>query len=311
MHANDITLKQLRALAAIVRAGNLSAAANVLNVTPPAVSTQLKLLEANAGGTLLSRGPAGQVALTPEGQEFLTAIARIERALQTCVEKVTALRAGHAGHVSVGVVSTGKYFAPGLIKHAREAMAGVEFALKIGNRGQILEALEDESIDMAIMGRPPRAPVSQALALGNHPYVLIAPPGHRLAGRERATYRDLDGELFLGREPGSGTRILTDRFIARIGEDVGVQTMELGSNETIKQGVIAGLGIAIISAHTVAAELAGGRLVTLKLPGLPIMRQWYLIRPANARPGVAATAFETFLKDLGGSYLPAIPLEYL
>lgn len=299
-----ITLKQLRALAAVEDAGSLTAAAQVLNVTTPAVSTQIKLLEANIGGALLNRGPNGQVNLTPAGREVLGATNRIERALISCAMRVSALRSGQTGQVDIGVVSTGKYFAPGLVKRAKDALPGVEFHLHVGNRDQIRAALEDESIDLAIMGRPPREPRVDAIPLADHPYILIAPPDHRLANKPNIRMKDLDGETFLCREQGSGSRILTDRFVERLSDVIWVNSMELGSNETIKQGVIAGLGVAIISGHTVAAELEAKRLIHLRMHGLPIVRQWYLVTPAGKTPAPAAFKFQEFLLNLGGDYLP-------
>jgi len=302
-----ITLKQLRALAAIDQAGRLAAASETLNVTAPAVSIQLRSLEDHVGGQLVLRGPGGHTSLTEEGKVVLKAAHAIEQTLARCEEQVTALKEGKAGKVAIAVVSTGKYFAPGLIKKAQTAMPGIEFSLKIGNREQTRRALTEGAVDVAIMGRPPREPPSEVIPLGNHPYVLIAAPDHPLAKADSVGQSDLLDQLFLCREPGSGTRILTERFIDQVGDGYPVRTMELGSNETIKQGVMAGLGIAMISAHTIAHELQSGRIVTLKLPGLPIMRQWFLIRPMAEPPSYATLKFEEFLKQEAGAFLPYLP----
>lgn len=307
VHEKAVTLKQLRALAAVVRTGSLTAAAEALSVTPPAISTQLRTLEQNVGAALMRRGGDGRNAPTAQGLELLAATQRVETALALCFRRIEALNAGHAGFVALGVVSTGKYFAPGLVAQARAALPGVEIGLTVGNRAEIIEALTGGSVDLAVMGRPPRAPAVRDDVLGEHPYVLIAPPGHPLTGRCDITPEELLEETFLLREPGSGTRILTERFLDRIGDGRPWKSIELGTNETIKQAVIAGLGVAVISAHTVAPELESGRLEAVRAPGLPIMRRWFLIHRADAELTPAGETLRRFIHGLGGAFLPAIP----
>lgn len=309
IHEKSITLKQLRALAAIVRGGNLSAAAGLLNVTGPAVSTQLKLLEANFAAELMRRGPDGRIAVSAEGEAVLAAADQIEAALELCFRRVKALKAGKAGHVSLGVVSTGKYFAPGLVALARKALPEIEIGLTIGNRGEIIEALRSRRIDLAVMGRPPREPAVEADVLGDHPHILIAPPGHPLAAGGGVAPDAVLAETFLSREPGSGTRILMERYLDRIGGGRPYQMIELGSNETIKQAVIAGLGIALISAHTVVAELETGRLAAIPLDGLPIMRQWFLVRRSGESLSPVCGRFQEFVLGLNGAFLPHLPAQ--
>jgi DNA-binding transcriptional LysR family regulator len=151
--------------------------------------------------------------------------------------------------------------------------------------------------------------------LGEHPYLLIAPPGHPLAGPGPGgcdiSSEALLDETFLMREPGSGTRILTERLLDRIGEGRPYRSIELGSNETIKQAVIAGLGIAVISAHTVVAELETGRLDTIRAEGLPVLRRWFLIHRADTELTPAGEALRQFIGDLGPAFLPTIPARRL
>lgn len=302
-----LTLKQLRALTAIVDAGSVTAAAGLLHVTPPAVSTQLRGLEEIVGAQVLHRGPDGQIGITPIGEELLATARRVEHALDLCFRRVTAMRAGLAGHVSVGVVSTGKYFAPGLVARMKRTHPEIEVGLKVGNREEIIDMLARGAIELAIMGRPPVSPESVCDELGEHPYLVIAPPGHRLAGHRRVDPAEILDETFLCREEGSGSRILMTRYLDRIGEGRPYRVVEMGTNETIKQAVMAGLGIAVISGHTVVPELEAGRLVALPLEGMPIMRNWYLIRLAETAMSPVAAAFRRFLLDLKGDYLPRIP----
>ena len=307
VNGKAVTLKQLRALAAVVQTGSLTAAAEALSVTPPAISIQLRTLEQNLGARLMRRSRDGRNAPTAQGLEVLAAASRVESALALCFRRIEALNAGHEGFVALGVVSTGKYFTPSLVAQARAALQGVEIGLTVGNRAEIVEALSSGSVDLAIMGRPPRTPALREDVLGEHPYVLIAPPGHRLAGRCDITPEELLGETFLLREQGSGTRMLTERFLDRIGDGQTCRTIELGTNETIKQAVIAGLGVAIISAHTIAPELESGRLQALRAPGLPIMRRWLLIHRADAELTPAGESLRRFILGLDGAFLPAIP----
>lgn len=301
-----VTLKQLRSLSAIEAAGSLTGAAALLNVTVPAVSAQLRLLEENVKATLLMRGPNGKTSLTREGEVVLSSIQSIEKTLSNCIDKVTSFRAGTAGRVAIGVVSTGKYFAPALLVHAQNALPDIEFSLKIGNRNEIRQALIDETIDVAIMGRAPQEPPVEAIRLGEHPYVLIAKPRHRLAGLRQVSQDELAKETFLCRESGSGTRLLTERFIDEIGEGFAVKKIEMGTNETIKQGVMAGLGVALISGHTVAQELQTGHLTMLSAPGLPIFRSWFMIRRLENEGNPASLKFQKFLEAELGNLLPEL-----
>ncbi len=304
---NAITLKQLRALAAVNVRGSVTAAADMLNLTVPAVSTQLKQLEANMGAALLVRASDGKGSITRQGQKVLATIAQIESALDNCAKSIDSINSGKAGLVTLGVVSTGKYFAPSLVALAKKHLPDIRVDLIIGNRRRIISALENQSIDLAIMGRPPRYPAVESVALGNHPHILIARPDHPLIATRDISPERLLAETFIVREAGSGTRILMERFLDRVGEGRTYDQIEFNTNETIKQAVIAGLGIALISAHTVMDALASGRIVTINMPGLPIIRQWHLVRPINTDlPPVTEKVLE-FIIAQEGSFLPHLP----
>lgn len=302
-----ITLKQLRALAAFNQRGSITHAAQALSLTVPAVSTQLKQLEANMGADLLIRASDGRGMLTPQGQEVLATISRIEASLLRCRKTVAAISAGNSGFLSLGVVSTGKYFAPHMVALAKTVLPDIRIDLTIGNRQHIISALQDNSVDLVIMGRPPRFPAVEAVALGVHPHIMIAPPGHPLLRQKTITADQLLAETFVMREQGSGTRILMERFLDRIGEGAPYERIEFNTNETIKQAVIAGLGIALISGHTIMDGLKAGRIVAINMPGLPIMRRWYLVRPASARKTPVISKVHEFLVESEAKYLPRLP----
>jgi len=280
------TLKQLRAFAETVRQGSVTGAAHILNVTPPAVSLQLKLLEEMAGLPLLIRDERG-FRPTDAGQVVVDTAQRVEAVLRDGGEALRALRGGAHGTVHVGVVSTAKYFAPHALAAFRALHPEIELKLSVGNRDETAAALRNYDLDFAVMGRPPRDFAVEQERVGPHPHIVIAQPGHRLARRGDVTLDMLAGETFLTREAGSGTRSLTDQLIARMGHTPPI-AMEISSNETIKQAVMAGLGVALISAHTVAQEVNEGRLDIIHSEGLPVVRMWYVVRRAD-RPLLPAT----------------------
>ncbi|MGE4610278.1 MAG: LysR family transcriptional regulator [Paracoccaceae bacterium] len=304
---NAITLKQLRALAAVDERGSITAAADLLNLTVPAVSTQLKQLEANIGAELLVRASDGKGTITRQGLKVLATIKQIESALNNCAKTIDSINSGKSGLVTLGVVSTGKYFAPSLVALAKKQLPDIRVNLIIGNRRHIISALEDQSVDLAIMGRPPRFPAVESVALGDHPHIMIAPPDHPLVGTRDISPERLLAETFIMREAGSGTRILMERFLDRHGEGLTYDRIDFNTNETIKQAVIAGLGIAMISAHTVTDALTAGRIATIDMPGLPIVRQWHLVRPINAALTPVTEKVREFLITLNGSFLPHLP----
>ncbi|MCB1336188.1 MAG: LysR family transcriptional regulator [Maritimibacter sp.] len=301
-----VTLKQLRALSAVAGHGSITRAAEAIHLTPPAVHTQLRQLSENVGADMIARGEGGKMVLTTEGAVVLEAIRRIEVELGAAMRSVAELRDGKAGLVQLGVVSTGKYYAPRLVATLKELFPEIKVELIVGNRGQIIAALESRQVQMAIMGRPPRFPVNHSEPVGPHPHVLIAPPDHFLAGRSRIDAELLIDETFIAREEGSGTRILMERFLDRIGEGRIYDVTTMSSNETIKQAVMAGLGIALISQHTVVEELHSGRLVALDLPGLPIERAWYLITLADVPLSPAAQRIRAHVSGMKGSFLPQL-----
>ena len=271
----------LRALLSVAEHGSYAAAADMLGLTAPALHAQIRSLETLLGAPLLTRGPGGGSALTEIGERVAETGRAIDIQITRMADDVAALQAGRAGLVVLGTVSTAKYFAPFVVRRLRDTLPGVDVQLRVGNRQAVIEGLTAGRFDIAIMGRPPRVPAVEADIIAPHPHVLVAPADHRLAGLRDVPAAELYGETFLVREHGSGTRILATRWLDRIGEGFPFGQIEMDSNETIKQAVLAGLGLAILSQHTVMQELADRRLVTLALPGLPLMRSWFAVRVAD------------------------------
>ncbi len=301
-----VTFKQLRAIRAVAENGTLSAAAEAVGLTPPAIHTQLRILEENMDCKLVDRGGAQGARLTAEGQAVLRAEFTIHSALENCLQQVRALRDGQSGVVVLGVVSTGKYFAPGLVAMLQQHYPDIDVVLRVGNRDAIMRALQQQALDLVIMGRPPRSPVMETEVIGDHPHVMIAAPEHPLAGRRDISAQELLAQTFIAREEGSGTRIMMVRYLDRIGEGTPYRSIEMGTNETIKQAVIAGLGVALISQHTVTEELRSGRLMTIESAGLPIARKWFLLHRQDLRVTPAIATVHRFISELQGSFLPKL-----
>ncbi|MEE9272109.1 MAG: LysR family transcriptional regulator [Robiginitomaculum sp.] len=301
--SRDLTMKQIRAYAAVARTGSITKASEELFVTPPAISSQIKLLKSSVGFDILTREQNG-LKPTQIGLELLALYDQIDACVHIAAQRIEALKAGKAGSVSLAVVSTGKYFAPTIIKSFMNAFPNIDLNPIIGNRQIVLKALQDRSVDVAIMGRPPAKLDVVRHELGDHPNILIAAPDHPLAQYKRIDPKLLLSETLLLREPGSGTRMLARRFMEQIGEGIGYPTMQMNSNESIKQSVMAGLGIAMISEHTVMAELQSKRLVALEIKGLPIIRKWILVRPANVETSGATRSFYNFILENRSSLIP-------
>jgi DNA-binding transcriptional LysR family regulator len=206
------------------------------------------------------------------------------------------------GVLKLGAVSTAKYFTPSLLSAFAPAYPEVTIKFTVGNREEIVRQLAANEIDLVIMGRPPRELVTEAAPFAKHPLVIIAAPGHPLAARRRIALKQLGTENFVIREEGSGTRA----SMAHVFREQGVRfrtSMEVSSNETIKQAVMAGMGISFISMHTVSLELAAGKLVVLNVSGLPLVRDWYVIHLRDKKLSPIATAFREFLLKEGARIL--------
>src|SRR3954465_5021510 len=298
----ELPIRQLRALAAVHRDRSVTAAAKHLHLTQPAVTLQIRNLQELAGLPLIQRTSDGML-LTDAGREVLALSERIEAAIADCETSLEMMAGKTAGRISIGAVSTAKYFVPFMISGFSKLHPNIDVTLSIGNRQEIGTALGGYDLDFAIMGRPPADIDMDVRLIGDHPHVIIAPTSHRRARKSRLALSDLADETFLLREPGSGTRGLMEQLFetARIRPNLG---MAMDSNETIKQAVIAGLGIAFISAHTVATELDERRLTTPDVDGLPVVRQWFALARKDKVLLPPAQAMLDFLSTKGKQFLP-------
>lgn len=296
-----LTLRQLRTFTEVARRLSYTAAAHALHLTQPAVSMQVRQLEQAAGLPLVEQ-LGRRVHLTEAGRELLRYAAGISDLLREAEDAMKALQGVGGGELSIAVTSTAKYFAPGLLAEFRRRHPEVRLRLAVSNREAVVRALTENTVDLAVMGRPPRGLEAEAAAFAKHPIVVIAAPGHPLAGRRRIPLQALAGETFIIRERGSGTRNAMEHVFAERGFKAR-ETLEMSSNETIKQAVMAGMGVAFLSMHTIGLELRARRLVLLPVSGLPVMREWFVIHRKGKRLSPAAQAFKSFLLEQGAALI--------
>jgi DNA-binding transcriptional LysR family regulator len=304
MSIQHVSMRQLRVFEAAATLRSFSRAADALHMTQPGVSMHIKELETHAGLALFER-VGRKLFVTEAGQELLLRAREVLRSLKDAEEAFDGLRGLRRGRINLAVVSTAKYFAPRLLARFRENYPELEIRLAVNNRDAVIELLGTNDVDLAIMGRSPASLDIVAEPFAENPHIIIGAPGHRLAGRRRIAEAALSGETFIVREPGSGTRVAMQEFFdkRRLQLKVG---MEMASNETIKQAVMAGMGLSFISRHTVELELQTGRLIALDVRGMPLMRHWHVAHLAKKRLSPTAAAFKAFVLSKGPALL-AIP----
>ncbi len=297
----NVTFRQLRVFSEAARQLSFAEAARVLHLTPPAVSMQIKELETQVGLPLFDR-QGRQVQLTMAGEYVLVYARRILAGLKDAEDAVARLRKLEAGRLTIGMVSTAKYFLPQLLARFRAEHPGVEIRLASGNREQLVKMLQASEVDIAIMGRPPTELATRAEPFAAHPHGFVASPAHPLTRMGTLTPSQLAEHAFISREAGSGTRAALARFLddEHVTLDV---VMEMGSNETIKQAVMAGMGISFLSLHTLGLEFQHGLMSLLDVRGTPIVRVWNCVHMLSKLLSPAAEAFRYFLLEHGESQL--------
>jgi DNA-binding transcriptional LysR family regulator len=301
----DATVRQLRILVAVAKHLSLTRAAEELRLTQPAVSMQVKALEEMAGLPLVER-VGRRVALTEAGVEMVHHAKAVLQVLAEAEDVLAALRGLKAGRVSIAVVSTAKYFAPKLLALFSRQHPEIELKLAVNNRDTVVQFLVENEVDLALMGTPPHHLETTAFRFAKHPLVIVAAPDHPLAGERRIPVKALAAESFLVREPGSGTRAAMERFFAAHHVRPAATT-EISSNETIKQAVMAGMGLGFISQHAIGLELSVGQLVLLAVEDTPILRDWNIVHRTERRLSPAAAAFKQFVLREGRAFLASWP----
>ena len=287
-------LPQLAVFEAVARLGSFTRAAEELHLAQPTVSTQIKKLSDTLGLPLFEQ-IGKKVHLTPAGaalqagcRELFSAFGRIE-------ESLASLRGLEGGRLRLAVSTTGKYFAPRLLAAFVGLHPKIEVSLQIHNRQGLIDRLARNEDDLYIFANPPTEQEVVCQPILPNPMVMFARADHPLARQKRVPGAVLAAEPYLMREPGSGTRLVTYEFFDRAGIEPRVR-MELSTNEAIKQAILAGLGVSILSRYTLGLDTEQSQLAILDVEGLPIERQWQFVYPVGKQIAPAARAFMDFVR---------------
>jgi DNA-binding transcriptional LysR family regulator len=288
------TLRQLEVFEAIARLGSFTRAAEELHLTQPTVSMQIKKLT-DAVGLPLFEQVGKKVYLTETGRALHDFSRQIFDHFTRFEMLLANFKGLKQGRLRLGVISTAKYFIPRLLGPFCRDYPGIDVTMKVSNRERILERLQNNDDDLYILGQPPEGSDAVAEPFLANPLIVLAPADHPLAGEHNIPLKRLAEEPFLLREVGSGTRKAMEQLFARHHLKIKVR-MELGSNETIKQAVMGGLGLSVLSRHTLVLDASTERLAILDVQGFPIERQWYVAYPKGKQLSVVAAAFLEFLR---------------
>lgn len=297
-----LTLRQFRVFEAVARNLSFSRAAEELHLSQPGVSMQIKGIETILGLPLTEQ-VGKKIFLTEAGREVLHASQAITARLDDLQANLAQLQGIDSGRLNLAVTSTVNAVATDILVRFRGRHPGVSVHLDVSNRAEVLDLLAANRIDLAIMGQVPENLGLEAIRFMDNPLVVIAPPDHPLARKKKVSVDALAAESFLVREAGSGTRGAMERFFATRGLEIR-SSMEMSSNEAIKQAVQAGLGLGILSLQTLEMERALKRLAVLNVEGFPIMRHWYIVHRADKRLSPAAQAFKAFMLEPLADTLP-------
>jgi len=287
------TFRQLQIFESIFRLGSFTRAAEELFLTQPTVSMQIKKLTEGVGLPLFEH-VGRNVEPTEAGKELYQAVKQVFSVLSNLEMKIADLQGLKQGRLRIGVITTAKYLAPEILGQFSKEYPGIDLALKVTNRDRIIERMYANEDDLYIMGQAPDGELEvESYEFAPNPLVVMAPRDHHLVGKKNISLETLSEEPFIIREPGSGIRDVTLRMFQEKGLQPNIR-MELGSNEAIKHTIVGGLGLSVLSLHTLALEGANGPVALLDVEGLPIMRNWYLVHPKGKELSLAAQAFLEF-----------------
>ena len=297
----NATFRQLRVFNEVARHLSFARAAEKLFLTPPAVTMQIKELESHVGMPLFDR-QGRKVSLTTAGEYMLVYARRILATLKDAEDAASRLVHAQAGVLTIGMVGTAKYFMMQLLAQFKERHPGVEIRLETGNRDQLVKMLENNDVDVAVMGRPPSELKTRAEPFAAHPHVFVSSVNHPLALQESISPEDLREHEFIVREQGSGTRAAMEKFFSEV-RITPKMPLQVSSNETLKQAVMAGLGLGFVSKHTIGTELAHQHIAVLNVEGAPVVRAWNLVHTQSKMLSPMAEAFRYFMLEQGERYL--------
>ncbi len=292
-----VTLRQLKVFEAVAAHLSYTKAAQELYLSQPGVSMQIRQLEENIGLPLFEK-LGKKIHLTEAGRELHRYGRNIFAELEEMEEVLESLKGVNRGRLDIAVASTINYFAPRALGAFSRLYPAISLTLEVSNRERLKRMLQENEKDLVLMGQPPKEIDLEAEPFMDNPLVVIAAPDHPLAGERGVSQERLAGERFLMREPGSGTRLAMERFFEERGLTLR-PGMQMTRNEAIKQGVRAGMGLGVVSLHTIELELETGRLAIVDADGFPLRRKWFLVHRKGKRLSPSAQAFRDFLLQEG------------
>jgi len=287
------TLHQLVVFEAVARHGSFTRAAEELSIRQPTVSSQIKQLSSAVGLPLFEQ-IGKRLYLTDAGKELLATCQNIFEKLENFEMKVADLKGTKQGSLSLAVITTAKYFVPRLLGRFCRQFPGIDVSLSVINHQEITRRMLENQDDLYILSQPPAEIDLVTQPFLDNPLVVVANRDHPLARKKNIPIHQLNGEAFIMREQGSGTRSAVEKLFAQHNIDVKVK-LELGSNEAIKQAIAGGLGISVLSEHTLIWEGPISELVILDVQHFPIERRWYVTSLGGKQISVIAHAFKDFL----------------
>jgi DNA-binding transcriptional LysR family regulator len=288
---NQATLHQLKVFEAAARHSSFTRAAEELFLTQPTVSMQIKQLTKSVGLPLFEQ-VGKRIYLTEAGRELFATCKQIFDTIAQFEMKVADLKGLKQGQLRLAVITTAKYFIPRLLGPFCQLYPGIEIALQVTNHEGIMERMAGNQDDLYIMSQVPEHLDVTFQPFLENPLVVLAPANHPLAKQKNIPIERLADEPFIVREPGSGTRRSVQKLFDEHGVMVKVK-LELGSNEAIKQAIAGGLGISVLSRHTLIPET--GDLVVLDVQHFPIKRNWYIVYPAGKQLSIVARTYCEYL----------------
>lgn len=297
------TLHQLAIFGEVARHGSMTKAAKHLHMTQPAVSIQLKQLQETIGLPLVEV-VGRKLYLTQAGEKLQKVYENVHRELESFDATVSQLKGGLTGTLTISAASTAKYFLPYLLGEFQQRYPGIDISLKVTNRNEVLNHLESNAFDLAVLTQLPKGDQYKSFSFLDNPLMMGAPPDHRLVGKKNIEISELQDEQFIFRESGSGTRMVMEQFLA----DHSIPSspiMKLGTNEAVKQAIMAGIGLSMISGLSVRSEQKLGNIKILDIREFPIMTRWHMVYHKDKRLSPVTVNFLEFLSgERLSQYIP-------
>ncbi|MDO3383021.1 LysR family transcriptional regulator [Gilvimarinus algae] len=291
MDVRKVSFRLLQVFVQVVQSGSISQAARVLHLTQPTVSMQLKKLSDNIGETLLVTQNNRQVT-TVAGDEVYSAACDVLGRFEELNDTLQQARKGYRGRINLAIVTTAKYLLPRILTGFCQSHPDVDVTLSVGNRAQILEKFYQHASDLYLFSHPPSGRLVRAVPIASNPLHLIAPKNHWAAGKRELKFKELEDERFLLREQGSATRMAFESWLSSEGHELH-NTLQIESNEAIRLSVASGLGLSVLSGHTL--QEGKDKVAYLKLEGFPLASNWFLVSRRDLRLSAAAQEFERYV----------------